>query len=496
MRFATFSTVLALSALGCGQDCQQGDQASCDCPAGAPGSKLCLPNHTFGSCSCSGDMATTPQDLAGVDLSVGRDLVSDQMPDLALPTMRVVSGDVTLLGVTSDDQIIYQTAAGVFALPFGGAQPSMLVDAQTGWKAVRVSGRAVMIFEGDGSTLATWTAATGIHTSSPVLVSTGDVDPSGTLVWYSDPASAMPQQVRGAPIDLSSSTALYGSALVGRTRFLGNHLVVSHVAPNTSGPATVTSFDATWKGTDLELSANPMDPFSGNADQVAVMTMAGGLEVVPIGGGAPTQIASPVVAPGTLYSDSSAIVYLIQSGVFHLARSPLPNPGMPVILVNDVVLDFLSSDDKNVAYATLLGGGGATYNLFVTPAAAPGAQTPINGTTTNRFVAFSSDGAYLLFETGYDVASARGALTAQAVSGGKPATLGAGVGARVFPLTGTRVLFGANEMQGSADVAFTDLATGAITSVAIQTSGFAPDQAGDKVAYTVPLNGLWIASLP
>jgi hypothetical protein len=306
----------------------------------------------------------------------------------------------------------------------------------------------------------------------------------------------LPLQLRGAPIDLSTSTALYDQSLVGRTRFLGSHLVVSHVAPNTSGPATVTSFDAAWTGVDLETSANPKDPFRGNADNVAVMTMAGGLEVVPIGGGAPTQIASPVVAPGTLYGDSTAIVYLIQSGVFHLARSPLPNPGMPVILVNDAVLDFLSPDNKNVAYATLFGGGGATYDLLVTPADAPGAQTPISAQTTNRFVAFSSDGKYLLYEAGYDPNSGHGALTAQALSGGAPATLGSGVGARVFALTGTRMLFGANEMAGATDVTFADLASGAIDPVAVAASGFAPDAAGDKVAYTVPLNGLWITTLP
>ncbi|HSQ64171.1 MAG TPA: hypothetical protein VLM85_13185 [Polyangiaceae bacterium] len=377
---------------------------------------------------------------------------------------------LSVRGVTSDGYLIYSDddALTLHALALAGGQPQDL--GALGAKFwVNVVGDVVFSWSnvtGDVGALGVWSAKTGLHAISPAsvgIVATA----SGDQILYTDHVGANGTgDVYLANVDGSGAVKLLSGVYVDpcfpQMGFAGSTAVVSYcpVAPPQSGaPNAIVSSFASPAFARVDLATNAINYWSTDGTHV-LTSLANGIIVVPIGGGAPMTLDANGFL-GTFGDNGQAVFYSTHSGAFR--RSPPTTPS-PVTLVPS---GFggpwgMSPDQKWLLYFSNFGAGGT--DIYLTSAAAPSTITTLWPAATGAVVgdAFTADSSHALYITSMDPCISSGTLHAT-VPGGSDAVLGQGVFAE-HAIGGARVVFSdayaitGGLRFGRADIELVDLA--------------------------------------
>jgi hypothetical protein len=338
--------------------------------AGAPG------GSQVSAVSCPGIVAIGAPRCGAVPPS-GRQLVAGRM--------------LAVNGVTSDGFVIYTEAAPgppyhlvVNAVPLAGG-PSQTLGTIDGpaqpvlWDIdipVQVSGTVVAINGGEGGIgpLSAWTSAYGTVALSATISAVRDVSDDGSRILYLDSSGAPPEPSAAwwgtwtvATVDGRTKTPLMtlGPMHCGLVdaKFAGADIVVSHCLPTDGSVGAVTSFtgpafephtlatglsdSGTWTTKSNHAGEGfVIDPTASN---VAVWSLASGLVVYPIGGGAGTVIDPAGRLPAAFTRDAASVLYITSDGV---KRSPTSSPAPVVVAAgNDLPYGSFLSPDENWIYA-------------------------------------------------------------------------------------------------------------------------------------------------
>jgi hypothetical protein len=431
-------------------------------------------------------------------------------------TQLQMGNDLSIRGVTSDGYVIYSDDAALqlHAMPIaGGATLDLGSLGAKFW--VVVSGSVVLVWSNvtaaNVGALASWSVATGLHaisTASLGLVATA----SDANVLYVDHVNANAQSgdVYAANIDGSNATQLVSAAIVDgclpALGFVGAYAIASHCdVPFTSTPvATISAFTlASWARSDLATNAENYWT-SSSATEILVSTSAG-IQVVPLGGGAPMAVDATGFL-GVLTADGKSALYSTKS---HALRRSIISPPAPATLVPSGFGGFwgLSPDQQWVLYFANVGSGGG--DIYLTSAMSAGTPMTLSTLPTGAFRgdAFTANTSHVLYSTALDPCTDVGVFQSLAIGTMSPQVLGQRSWSN-WALGGSKVVFNDNyfatgELRfGRADIEWVDLAQGTtptrIADRADAVIGLSP--AGDQLLYVWsaqpgPLSGLYAMPL-
>lgn len=501
MRRTVYACAFALLAVACtpSDQCTVGSQSACACPGGAQGVQQCLADHSLGACTCASEVpdlgdVDAAMDAAAVDASA--DLVDNDAnvdapskpadlgvaTDLAITPKKLVSGGALVTGYTDEGHVVYDTGFGTNVVKDSGGAPTQLISGN--FKST-ISHNVVFINSTNIGTYEfhTWTAAKGLSASVPAS-ETGGANDGSSLVYLRNGSS-----LAGAASDLTGIVALASN--VNDVRWVGDRLV-SWNTPNGAAQPVVSTWDASWTRVDV---ATDVMRYAAGGGWIAWATSANDLYVAPIGGGTASKIASAIVDGPMLASDGSAVLYIANTGLHPLKRAVLP-PASIFTIVADVFDAHLSPDNVHVEYSTMASSS-FTTDIHVISSVNPVGDVVIDANTTNRFVDFTADGAYVLYEANYDSSNPNRPVSAQPIDGGTARVLGNASISQVTRLQGSRFLYpttGNGGMYGGLGLA--DAAAGwAIELLPDVSAGWATSADGSKLAYG-SINGVFVENLP
>ncbi len=258
----------------------------------------------------------------------------------ATPQQLTAGAQIELIGVTSDDYVIYANGVGqnLYALSLVAGSTPVQIGAGIGQGAT-ISGRVVFATPfptgAAQTTLTVWSSTSGgPHTTAASGLSSRRIaSVDGKSVIFERTNAQGGTDLFGAPVDLSASTVLTsGGGNIGCTLdlFAVSGRIVSRSC-GTSAP-TVSSWDpATWTGTQLFANAGVTVVSSTSVFSVTTASPYT-LASVPLAGGTPLTIASGVTAPTTMSvlspivgvtPDGQTVFYFSNNSVY---RSPTTNP--------------------------------------------------------------------------------------------------------------------------------------------------------------------------
>lgn len=459
------------------------------------------------------DMAASP-DLAGADLA-GGDLT------MVVSGMQVATGDLTLFGVTSDDYILYYDANAtdvtLLAVSFAGGQP-MTVATKVDLAGSGVEGKVVFAWHdtdpnGVGP-LAVWTASSAAHdvaqrsaggfgaasTDGATVALIGNVDGNDAM------GDLMTVKVDGtSPQTLVAGVDIGAVGCAANIDYVGAR-VVAATCPAGVTMATVSTFDATGKKTDLQAMAQPLwwaDP-SGTTILTVDGTNVG--RAFPIAGGAATVDSLTDFSDGRML-DGGAVIYTTSAGA--LTRG---GAGAGSLVASGVIdLYGVSPDGKWVMYYTQSDNSGLFTDLQLISSATGGQPlallTSATGTSGGVFGnSFTADSSNALFFGSVDSTNFVGTLYAQPVAGGAQTTL-ATSSAVVHQAGGNRIAFDQNfapdpNGSGVGDILSKSLA-GSTAAALLATSSkldFNVSASGQQMVYSYKADmtraGLYVITLP
>jgi hypothetical protein len=241
------------------------------------------------------------------------------------------------------------------------------------------------------------------------------------------------------------------------------------------------------------------------AGTIVLASTGGGVEVVPIGGGAATMIDSSGFM-GQLILGGQAVVYSTVSGALRRSSTTAPSP---MTLASGVGGFYgFSPSWASVLYYQNQSSGGT--DLYLSSTTAAGSQRTISSSqdVAVNGDAFTADSMYALYSTSSNVCTGAATFNALAVSGGSPVQLGTNVWDD-WSATGSKVVFSNNYVAtgglryGRADIESVDLASGATPTLVVSQADAIVDldPSGQNIIYSWslqpgPLAGIYITPVP
>jgi hypothetical protein len=423
---------------------------------------------------------------------------------------------VTVVGVTSDGQVIYYDGSQLNAVPVGGGSPKAIGSWDKSQAIIFTSSKvaiywnnATQMTNAHGA-LSVWTAAGGqqaLGAQSNFGVPGGgniDVSADGSLVLYTDNVTTANADIYVAGSDGSNKTKLVAAASIGANchpivRFAGNTPIVGYCTSQPDGGTTLNATVAAYSGamwktvqtfaTDAfyDFSIGPVPSGDGgvSAYNVEFVRNAGSVMPSPVamyvealGGTTPTLI-DPQGAGGIFTHAGTDVIYVQYGG--SVWRSPIATPAPAEVASGQYAGTLaLSSDDK---WLELFKGQDPTtfftdmYLVSTTPA--DGGNTPMtlsSCTTSNMMLkcvganfgdAFTADSSRALFFPNVIMSGAAGYVGAYdsltLPPSGTPTTIAQNVWEE-FASTGAKTLYNDNYasnagFQGAADIESIDLST-------------------------------------
>ena len=458
------------------------------------------------------DMATAPADMATA-------------PDMVVPVTSglIFKGDLSLFDVTSDGYAIFWNhgTGNIDFIPIAGGSPTKIVAAGTSPQVI-VDGKVAFVWSNPDASgvgpLWTWSLAAGVQNPSTYsLAGYEGASSDGKVILYTrnTRANATLTDLTAARTDQTASVVLQSGMANGGTTTCSPSIAIAGVyaiaarCASGSMAATVTDWNLTNNVTkDLITNAHNTFTTDKAATQAVVISTAGSLQVVPLGAGGPTTIASSV-GYGYQTQDGSAAVYRDTSGA--LWRSPLVNPS-PVQLVKTGAKFILghSPDDNWTLYASTVDANGTTTDLYAVSKSMPLKPTQLDAKTDGVIGGifgdpFTADSTHALPVVNVDINNLIGTLLSQSMASGIATTQATNTWyARAA--TGSKIAFNDNFVAGTTgggtgDLKSVDTAGGApavISAGADLTWSLAPSKT--SVVYTThaatPGPGLYASPIP
>jgi len=479
-----------------------------------------------------------------------KDSSSADAPDTSILASgtKIVSGDVYINGITSDDQIVYTDSSGspTQVVALAGGTPATL-DAAS--QAAFVDGKvAFSLNTADTSamtaTLLAWTAASGVHTlasavsyNSPIVAAR-----DGSAAIYFDTITTVTggQQVtmHWTKIDGTGAKSLLPSVFVATdgscapqvlsssTGFVVLHCDVAgtgDAGDGGSGGALLDAVDA--DGTLRSLATNAQPSFLLDLDKsganVVYATASGDLDVVPFSGGAASTVESGGMQTALLSDAGGDVLYT--TGASALKKSPVGAPAPVSLLSSNAALLVGASptlgaalyvdSTSNFLNSTASGVGYSVYSLFAvdTTAATPAPVTIISSADATIFGdAFTADGAFAMAQTGTGQATGTFDLAIVQISTGTKSMLTTDAYIEYAYGTGSKIIFndawddsGGVGPSGAADLSTIDLSASTATPAKLAVGAeadFFLDSTKAKVVYSSAANvgneGIYVYTLP
>lgn len=353
--------------------------------------------------------------------------------DPEAPAGRLVEGDVTLRGVTTDDHVVFtrKTNAGKTALEAislaDGVVTSIWDDLPASF-IVSVKGNAVAIW----SNVAPLTGMGMLSIWTPGGTLARDVEPlsQSWYFWASDDGKLVAYYGAGTStstdlVERDTSAGVSTTILTGDDRvsfmdewcgalidFVGNTLIATYCNVDSSFGRLITVADSPTK-TARVLAQGIQSWWSADATASKIFVISQdrgplfGVVIANDGSDPPTrEHTEPNVNRGFLTKDGSAAVYTVGST---LRRCVLGgDPCTPVTIANDMATQIwaTSADRKTILYSTLPGvpvdpqnPDGARYtDLRVADTSTPFANTHVLVATESAIpIGFSANGQHALF---------------------------------------------------------------------------------------------------
>jgi hypothetical protein len=474
------------------------------------------------------------------------------LPDGSVPPSgtQLATGDVTLVGVTSDNYAIYAATSSSMlnAVPLAGGMPTELGTSNV---RVIVNGSVVLMWTGGANgrvgQLSTWTSASGVKmlsTSSYSGATAAAVSPDGSRVMYFDGVDTgrtvgnlvVARTDGSSTTNLASGVALSMSGCAPALAFGGNTAAAAALcfappsndggAPGDGGaadgatadaaapeagtpdagavlPAIVQTYSgANWTATTVATNVQPRVTISPTGTAV-VVNSAAGLVGYPITGGT----AIPIDATGVnsmFTSDGSSILFTTTAN--ELKRATIGSPTVTTLATTGFAnFRAKSADDKWVlGYITLATGD--LSDLYLASATTAGTPTTLSSTVTAGLFTsdgFTRDSSHALFYT--DIANGIAPLHSLALPpAGTPATHSSTVWIHQAA-TGSKVAFSDNysSADNTADIRSVDTAGTAAPTliVSLADADFFVSGSKDKVVYVWnylagSMAGLWVTAIP
>jgi hypothetical protein len=432
----------------------------------------------------------------------------------------LASGDsLSVRGVTSDGYAVYSDDVGLqlYAVPIAGGSPQSIGALGSNFWVV-VVGQVVFVWSNVTSAnvgaLTTWSSARGPHAIAPAsfgILAASSSD--GTQVLYIANVDAQGQagDVFVSGTDGTGATRLLqGQQLAGcfpQLGFAGSYAIASHCnTARGAGPSTtVTSFQSpAWTPADLVSSAQ--NGWSADtAGTMVLVSTAGGVSVVPIGGGAATTIDATGFM-GQLIEGGKTAVYGTTAGALRMSSTtaPLPTTLAPAF---GGFYGVSPSQDDVLYYQNQASTG---TDLYLVSTASPGAPQPIS-TVTNGAVngdPFTTDSTYALYSTSNDACTGAATFAAFPVNGGSSIPLGSNVWGD-SSATGAKVVFNdhyaatGGQRFGRADIESVDLAAGTTPTLVVSQADAVIEltPAADQIVYSWSLQpgalaGIYVTPVP
>ena len=541
--------ILSMVLVSCSDDSSNGGAGASGGNGGSGGgSGSSGSGGSAGSPSDGGNRdGATPDAPPQVDAAPDR--ISDagpMLPDGAVPPSgtQLVAGNVTLLGVTSDNHAVYtdDTAGTLNVIAVAGGTPTSI--GSVGDRVI-VRGAVVLSWVGNArvSQLSVWTAAGGskvLGMSTYASAAGVAVSADNSKIIYFDGVDTA--RTRGtmfivgtdgaSPIQLATSVSLNNTSCAPVLAFGGSTAAAAAycVAPpapepgsadagtteggagdaggsdaatadsavldatssdgaNPDGailpPAMVESYSgATWTATTIATGVEPRVAISPNGATVLVSAPAG-LLAYPTAGGTATAIDA-AGGRGTFTKDSLSVIYTTPANA--LKRSTVASPS-PIILAATgfAGIRAISPDDKWLLGYTTIDTQMDVSDLFLTSATAPATPTTLSTDVTAGlfgFEGFTDDSSHAIYYT--DIANGVGNFKSVASAGGTPATLGANVWLHHAAM-GSKAAFSDNYSDGdnSADIHVADTSRSDAPKlvVSLADADFFVSGSKDKVVY-------------
>jgi hypothetical protein len=434
---------------------------------------------------------------------------------------RLFAGNVSPIGVTADDYVVYRDGAKAMAARLDAAGEPSLISESAGTALFK--GSVVFFWSnfdytaGEADLLA-WTGPDCARPLGRTLSSDDTVAASadGSMLLFATNVTPTTVDLEVTARDLSWRHILLpgvGRATNATCRprygFAGGRVVVSHCAPGAL-EASIDTFEggATgWQKIDVAEQAQVWS--ADAAGEHVFYTTSGGQ--ARFWAGQDAGVIDDGVTGGLLLPDASAVLYTVGN---QLRRSVLPPNGEPTPIVTN---KFNRAQRWSPDYSTVLYSsqstyeGGERFDLLLTPTATFN-QSPRKLVTTVDAAlsrdAFSADGKFAAYLTG--VSAGAGTLHLHAVASGQERTL-PGVGTVAAGREGMFVfssdLSGPNVYPVAASISVVNAATAAapqpIAAKALGHGNFFVTPGGRAVVYQRPADpqqadaeGLWVAPLP
>jgi hypothetical protein len=434
-------------------------------------------------------------------------------------TLLVAGNSLSARGVTSDGYEVYSDDAAreLYAIPVaGGAAQTIAALGSNFW--VTVVGQVVFAWSNVTSAnvgaLTVWSSTQGAHAIAPAsfgILGASSADGTQVLFVANVDAQGTSGDVYVAETNGSASTRLLqNQQLAGcfpQLGFAGSYAIASHCdAARGAGPSsTISSFRSpAWTQADLMGSAENIWS-ADTAGTMVLVSTGGGVQVVPIGGGAAKTI-DPSGFIGQLIAGGQTAVYGTTSGA--LRRSSTVTPSPTTLAPSFGGFYAVSPSQDTVLYYETTTSAGSDAYLSSTLAA--GTPVTVSSKASGAVLgdAFTMDSTYALYSSGSDVCTGSASFSAFPVSGAPAILLGHGVWGDLSG-AGATVVYNDNYIAtgglrfGRADIESVNLATGTQPTLLVSQADAVFDltPARDKVIYswTVQpgtLAGLYVLSLP
>jgi hypothetical protein len=477
-------------------------------------------------CENANNDADAGMDMGALDLAVG-------LPDLRIPIIangdRLLSGRVSLVGVTSDDFVVGQTATGeVSAVPATGGSPQQ-VSPMADDGLVGVIGKSVFAWSGvDQNTgvgvLTLWSDAAKVQTlgnTSPVSLIAATED--GTYVLYFDNADAT-GDIADVWVAKNDGTGKI-KVLTAQRAFTpcrprggasGNKfVVVSCTQTGDAGPmlAQLSTIDPSngqvTPATTPELRSFVAPDKTGT--HALVVDSTGKLHFVTLASGAATLIDNGPVVGAVFINSGADVLYNTMAGALKRATVVATPVVTTLVATGAVGIDAISPDENWVAYHTVYDAQSFMQDLYFVSTAVAGAPRMATTISSNVDVGvygdvFTTDSSRIIYFSDLDD-NAAGHINTLPVAGGggTPTKLTTNKGWVALAGAGSRVIFNdawksVMNQPGRADLYTVDQGGGTNNLISVQADD-APslNTAKNRVIYTYRVDtakaGLYSAPL-
>lgn len=431
-------------------------------------------------------------------------------------TPLVASATASVQGVTSDGQVIYYDSAtkNLSAVPAAGGTPATIGPWDKSQSIIYTAGPVALYWNGTPTTapvigaLSIWTAAGGMKalgTKSYFGAPGGqfvDVSPDGSLILYTDNATATSADIYVASVDADGGAPykLVSGASIGTNcqpvvKFAGDTAVVSYCTAQpdagTTLSATVAAYSSApdWQTTQtfttagfFGFSIGSTTTDGGQPTYSIEYLTSSGMYVEGIGGTQPTLIDA--AGEGGLFTHAGTdVLYFRADG--SVWRSSVATPAPAEISAGPYAGTLALSADDNwlETYANQSSSTGFTdmYLFSTTPADGGNASTTLTSATTgaNFGDPFTADSSHVLFFPNITTSGTSGYVGSYddfaLPPSGTPATISNNVWEE-FATTGAKTVFDDNYQpnigfSGYGDIKSIDLsASGAMPTTLVSSA--------------------------